>query len=331
MLSELIKAAINIKGPFALFAFIALLILIAFKTKAVPEMLFELLKTKLTREHFHHLLSRFMSYTLVAFVSLCAVAALGEALARRTRAMPGLEEFRAELGELRTQGDVNRSAIEQYSLALSLIDRDHFDDAIKALNASIAQVPTVAAQLTMAQVYDRTGRHELARQAAAGAEDLATNRGNVIGEVKAHELSKSIAAHEVKATGSTNSQSHGSSLLGVKTPLPRPGDSFETATRIEPGSYIGQVDYAKLGYYSITLSAKQKLSITYRLPNGGASRMSIRIYDSDGGVVQDDSGFGGGRHDSEKGTVEYQAVTSGSTYVTLSGGVRGTVFAIARN
>jgi len=36
-MSELIKAAINIKDPFTLLAFFAVIVLIAFRTKSVPE------------------------------------------------------------------------------------------------------------------------------------------------------------------------------------------------------------------------------------------------------------------------------------------------------
>jgi hypothetical protein len=51
-MSQLIKAAVSIKDPFTLFAFLAVILLIAFRTKTVPESIFKLVSEKITRERF---------------------------------------------------------------------------------------------------------------------------------------------------------------------------------------------------------------------------------------------------------------------------------------
>jgi hypothetical protein len=49
-MSELIKAAVSIKDPFTLLAFLAVILLIAFRTKTVPESVFKLVGEKISRE-----------------------------------------------------------------------------------------------------------------------------------------------------------------------------------------------------------------------------------------------------------------------------------------
>jgi hypothetical protein len=59
-MSELIQAVVTIKDPFTLFAFLAVILLIAFRTKTVPESMFKLVSAKITRDRFYALLNRAM-------------------------------------------------------------------------------------------------------------------------------------------------------------------------------------------------------------------------------------------------------------------------------
>jgi len=74
------KAAINIKDPFTLLAFFAVIVLIAFRTKSVPESLFKLVGEKISRERFYRLVHRAFLYVFAVFLVLCAVAAVGQVL-----------------------------------------------------------------------------------------------------------------------------------------------------------------------------------------------------------------------------------------------------------
>jgi len=85
-MSDLIKAAVSIKDPFTLFAFLALLLLIAFRTKSVPEALFKLVGDKMTRERFSQQMRRAFLYVFLAFLALCGLAVTGQVLGYMTTA-----------------------------------------------------------------------------------------------------------------------------------------------------------------------------------------------------------------------------------------------------
>ena len=57
-MSELIKVMVSIKDPFMLLAFFAVVLLIAFRTKKVPESVFRLVGEKIGRDRFYVLLNR---------------------------------------------------------------------------------------------------------------------------------------------------------------------------------------------------------------------------------------------------------------------------------
>ena len=101
-MNELIKALINIKDPFTMLAFLAVVVLLALRTKAVPELFFGLLKDKLTKEKFAHLLHRMMVYGLTVFVVLAGLAVLAQVLAYKAKAQPSSNaEMVAELKNLK--------------------------------------------------------------------------------------------------------------------------------------------------------------------------------------------------------------------------------------
>ena len=73
-MSDLIKALIQVKDPLTLAAFFSAVLLLAFRTRKVPEMFFGLLKEKLTKERFAQVLHRFMVLGFSSLCVLCAVA-----------------------------------------------------------------------------------------------------------------------------------------------------------------------------------------------------------------------------------------------------------------
>ena len=67
---ELIKAIAEVRDGLTLIAFLSLAVLVAFRTKKVPELFFGLVRDKLTKQQFSTLLHRFMTLGLIAFLAL---------------------------------------------------------------------------------------------------------------------------------------------------------------------------------------------------------------------------------------------------------------------
>src|SRR5213080_3251180 len=160
-MNELIKALINIKDPFTLLAFLSVVVLLALRIKAVPETFFGLLKDKLTKERFAHLLHRVMVYGLIVFVMLTGLAVLAQVLAYKAKAQPASDaEMKAELQNLKADESAKQKALEQYEKSLVLIGENKFDEAIESLKVSIAQVQTLSAEYTLAYLYERQNKPE---------------------------------------------------------------------------------------------------------------------------------------------------------------------------
>ena len=97
-MTELIKVIVSIKDPFTLLAFFAVVLLLAFKTKTVPESLFRLLGQKIGRDRFYQLLNRTLLFSFAVFLVLCGIAVLGQWLTYKTSARAAsLEELKTEL------------------------------------------------------------------------------------------------------------------------------------------------------------------------------------------------------------------------------------------
>ena len=111
---------------------------------------------------------------------------------------------------------------------MAYIQQHDFVQAIQALEKSIASIPTLAAQTTLAYLYKKQGDPENAKKYAAAAQSLASQRGDSVAQVRLEKLSTSDGNDGTGVRG----------LVGDKVPLPEGGKSFEDAAAISPGLYI---------------------------------------------------------------------------------------------
>ncbi len=205
-MSELIKAIESVKDPFTFLAFVSVVLLLAFRTRAVPDLFFGLLKEKLTKERFSQHLHRFMLFGFISFVGLSAMAVLGHTLAYKTQPKPmSSEEFKAEMDNLKSSSKHDAEALEQalqaYEQGIMHIDRKEFDQAIQSLQESINRAPTVSGQYTLAYAYKEKGDPGQAKEHATAASALAQSRGSALDVVKADSLVEELDSERRAAHG----------------------------------------------------------------------------------------------------------------------------------
>ncbi len=136
-MSELIQAVVTIKDPFTLFAFLAVILLIAFRTKTVPESMFKLVRAKITRDRFYALLNRAMLSAVAIFLVLCGIAVLGQLLNYKTAVRAAsVEDLKEELALLHADDTAARHALEEYQKGLALAQDQKLSDAISSLESS---------------------------------------------------------------------------------------------------------------------------------------------------------------------------------------------------
>lgn len=320
-MSELIKAVINIKNPVTFLAFFTVVLLFAFRTKAVPELFFGLLKDKLTKERFSQLLNRSLLYGFGAFLVVCSIAVVGQVLAYKAQASPmSVQELKAELQNLKSSPNQNQEAIQQaisaYEQGVLHLDRREFDQAIQSIQASLNKIPTLSAQYTLAYLYQRTGDDENARKHANEASILAQTNGSALDVARVDRLKKNIE------------EQNNRTLVGVKSELPQGGDSFENAPPISQGFYIQNKffgDQWSRHYFRLHLKTDQILTIRFRTPDSGA-HSTPTIYDRDGGFLIGGDAWGG----SVKSVVKWRALEDGTYYINFTGGgAAGTVYLLS--
>src|SRR5947209_6537820 len=66
---ELIKGLASVRDGLTLIAFLSLVLLLALRTKKVPELVFGLVRDKLTRQQFYALLNRVLTLGFIAFTA----------------------------------------------------------------------------------------------------------------------------------------------------------------------------------------------------------------------------------------------------------------------
>jgi tetratricopeptide (TPR) repeat protein len=300
---DLMRALIQVKTPLTLFAFVSLVFLTAFRTRRVPELFFELAKGKLTRDEFARLLHRFMLFGFAAFVLVCGVAVAGNVLAYKAKAKPAaLDELRRELQAGNAAADQRDAALKSYADGLAFLQQHDFAQAIQSLQQSIAAIPTLSAQTTLAYLYQKQGDEANAKKYAAAAQSLASQRGDSIAQLR---LEKLLDAGTDPAS---------TSLVGDKKPFPSGGKSFEEAVTISPGRYITthQLAGGQFQYYKVRLKAGQTLRIDFRSPDSGG-RAWASIYDSNGALRQ--GGGAGGR--SELKTIQWNTSVDTPLYLSI--------------
>lgn len=303
-MADLIRALILVKTPLALFAFVSLIFLFAFRTQRVPELFFGLAGEKLTKERFAQLLHRFMWLGFSSFVLTCGVAVVGQILAYKTQAQPlSLNELRDELKNSTVSEDQKQAALKAYSESLALIQEHELAQAIEALQKSMEAIPTLSAQTTLAYLYQKQGDQENARKYATSAQALANLQGDSLAQVRLRQLSE---GNENKA-GTLG-------LVGDKTPFPAGGKSLEGAVGILPGLYIAPRDLrgGEFQYFKVRLKAGQTLRIDVRSPDTGG-QADASIYDANGGLKKTDYAYGR----STLKTVQWTAEAEGLFYLSI--------------
>jgi len=326
-MSELIQAVVTIKDPFTLFAFLAVVLLIAFKTKSVPESMFKLVSAKITRERFYALLNRAMLSAVGIFLVLCGIAVLGQVLNYKTAVRAAsVEDLKEELAQGRADGTAARHALEEYQKGLALAQDQKLSDAIGSLEASLKAVPTAAARETLALLYQRVGNRTGAIELAEQAVQAARESGGAVKTVRAERLLSAVQAPAPAVV--SKACPSGAGLIGPKLDLPPGGDAFETAPLLAPCVYQGMLDSKseKWAYYKFSLQAGQTLKVVMRSRDSSASYLLFRLHGPDGGLIG-----GYSTHDESVVTkpLEYKADASGAAYVSVAGGVRGSAFEFA--
>ena len=200
-MSALIRVISSVKDPFTFLAFLSLVLLLAFRTKAVPKLFFDLLNQKLTKERFSQLLHRVMLLGFGVFVLLALLAAFSQTLAYKIRVKPPeVEQLRQELDKVkRLPGEPPErfnSAIKSYEEAIVYVDRKDFDRAIQSLKESISTIPTLTAEYTLAYLYQQKSDNENARKHATEALRLARIHGGAFDIARAEKLLREIGASQ---------------------------------------------------------------------------------------------------------------------------------------
>ena len=264
-MTELIKVIVSIKDPFTLLAFFAVVLLLAFRTKTVPESLFRLLGQKIGRDRFYQLLNRTMLYAFAVFLVLCGIAVLGQWLTYQTTARAAsLEELKTELSHRDATDAAVKRAITEYEKGLQLSQNDKLSEAIASLELSLKAVPTATARETLALLYQETGNRDGAIRLAKEAVSEARDSGNAVQKVKADRLLASVTTPGPATPSQACPANAG--LIGEKLNLPAGGDNFETAPLLVPCVYSGQFDVegAELKYYKVAVNGGQTLRVVFR-------------------------------------------------------------------
>jgi hypothetical protein len=259
-MTDLIKALVNVRDGLTLIAFLSLVVLLAFRTRQVPELLFGLLRDKLTRPQFSAFLHRFMTYGFAAFIALVVLAIVGQVLNRMTQ--PGaltLEQLRDELSKSQATLDARLHAESQYKLALDRINQHDLDGALASLHESIKAVPSLTAQEMLTYLYRE--KRDFANEASAweGSVKTARERGDLVALARLDRVS---------VPGAVVGGDAERDLIGNGTPLPKGGDRYESAVKLSPGLYICDTksDGCGISYYTLYLKAGQELAIGLRSP-----------------------------------------------------------------
>lgn len=318
---ELIQAAVNIKDPFTLFAFLAAVLLIAFRTKAVPEALFKLIGEKITRERFYELVHRAFLYVFVAFLVLCGIAVLGQILGYKTAARAAsLEELKQEVALSHADDNAARQAIQEYQRGLALAQDQKLSAAIASLEASLKAVPTAAAQETLALLYQKAGDTQRATQLATQVVSAARASGNAVKTAKAERLLQAVSASPLASA--PKSCPSGASLVGPKIDLPAGGENFETASLLVPCVYKGLTDTQddQWKYYRLSVPQGRTLKVVMRTRDTDSPRTDIRLHGPDGGSILGYYAYG---ESVATKPLEYKADETAIVFVSVKGGVRG--------
>jgi hypothetical protein len=323
-MSELIKAAVSIKDPFTLLAFLAVILLIAFRTKTVPESVFKLVGEKISRERFYRLVHRAFLYVFAVFLVLCGVAVLGQVLGYMTTAKAAsLEELRQELALRHGDDSAARQALEEFQKGLAQAQDQKLSDAIASLEASLKAVPTAAARETLALLYQKAGDTKRATQLAEQAVTAAREAGDAVQTAKAERLLSAVSASPPALLPKSCPSNAG--LIGPKLDLPPGGNTFEASTLLVPCVYKGVMDTEneQWRYYKLAVRSGQTLEVVMRTRDGDAPTTRIRLHGPDGANLGGYYASGGSVLTKP---IKFKADEPAVVYVGVNGGARGAAF-----
>lgn len=278
MVVELIKGLVQVRDALTLIAFLSLVLLVAFRTQQVPELFFNLLRDKLTRQQFSSLLHRFMMLGFAAFIALVLLAVLAQVLGRLTQPNAlTIDDLRNELAKSQATQEEKIHAEAQYKLAMDLLNQRDFQGAIVSLQESIKAIPSLTAQEMLTYLYRE--KRDFTSEAAAweAAVKTARQRGDSIALVRLDTVS---------ASGPTLNAEGEHDLIGSSTPLPKGGDKYEAAMPLLPGFYTCAERDGCSAWYGVNLRAGQKLTVKLRSPpppSGGLG--GIEIFGTNGQPV----------------------------------------------
>jgi hypothetical protein len=323
-MTELIKAIVSIKDPFTLFAFFAVVLLVALRTKAVRETVRKLLGEKISPDRFYVLLHRSLLYLFTVFLVLCGVAMLGQVLGYMTTARAAsVEELKREVALHHPDDTAARQAIEGYQRGLALAKDQKLSEAIASLESSLKAVPTSAARETLALLYQKAGNRKRAIQLAEQAVSAGRETGDALKTAKAERLLNAARASPQAVPPKPCPARAG--LIGAKLELPPGGDTFETASLLVPCVYQGIIDTDReqSEYYKLSVQRGQTLKVVMRTRDTDGSSTDIRLHGPNGATTGGYTAYG---ESSITPPLEYKADVSGFAYVSLKGGVRGSAF-----
>jgi len=323
-MSELIKTVIGIKDPFTLFAFLAVVLLVAFRTKTVPESVFKLIGEKIGRDRFYALLNRSLVYVFTVFLILCGIAVLGEVLGYKTKVeAASVDELKRELTARDASDAASKLAIEGYERGLALARDQKVSEAIGSLESSLKAIPTATARETLALLYQRAGDRERAIQVAQEAVSAARETGDTLKTVKAERVLSAVI--KLPARQLPTSCPADAGLVGAKLDLPPGGDSFETATTLVPCVYKGMsdVDASLWKYYKVSVPPGKMLKVVFRTRDVDASKTKLRLHDANGISL---GGYDVWGESATAKPLEYKADEGSAAYVSVTGSVRGAAF-----
>ena len=326
-MTELIKVIVTIKDPFTLLAFFAVVLLIAFRTKKVPESVFRLLGQKISRDRFYVLVNRMLLYSLAVFLVLCGIAVLGQVLSYMTTARErSIEELKKEVARTKASDAAAQRAIAEYEKALALSRDNKLGEAIASMEMSLKAVPTATARETLALLYQRAGNRDGAIRLAEQAVSAARDSGDAVKTIKAERLLASVRTPAQVMASQPCPPDAG--LVGAKLNLPPGGDDFEAATQLVPCVYGGQFDVeaSHPKYYKIALKAGQTLRVVLRTRAVDARSTTVRLHGPDGGYLRESTAL---TESTVTRPLEYKAGELGAAYVSLRGGVNGSALEIS--
>jgi hypothetical protein len=256
-MSELIKGLVQVRDGLSLIAFMTIVLLLAFRTKKVPELFFGLVRDKLTRQQFSALLHRFMILGLIAFLASASLAVLSEVLNQRTQPSTlTVADLRRELANVTASVEQKIHAEAQFNLGMDKLNLRDFDGAIASLQESIRAIPTLTAQEMLTYLFRQKGDFANASVAWEAAMKTAQERGDTLALVR---LDNNSVPHSIPNPEGEHD------LIGNSTPLPAGGDRFETAATI-PTGFFNCPESGCSGWFKLKLAAGQSLDIKFRSP-----------------------------------------------------------------